>query len=122
YTQICTPLIFYLQSIITKMVSTFEGEQSHFINCASIRFVRLKPQSQIKAEIIGPFFSAELLVQFIFHLFLLSLKRKRVKINCPRSSAKKNRPNVTIRDSASTWIAKLLDRALIDLSFNKLLY
>ncbi|KYN19462.1 hypothetical protein ALC57_08229 [Trachymyrmex cornetzi] len=104
------------------MVSyTFEGEQSPSINCASIRFVRLKPQSQIKAEIIGPFFSAELLAQFIFHLFLLSLKRKRVKINCPRSSAKKNRPNVTSRDSANTWIAKLLDKALIDLSFNKLL-
>ncbi|KYN06601.1 hypothetical protein ALC62_02455, partial [Cyphomyrmex costatus] len=67
------------------------------INCVSIQFARLKMQLQIKgikAEIIGLFFLAELFVRFIFHLFLLTLKRKKVK-RIPRVSSNKLQIRVT---------------------------
>ncbi|KYQ50130.1 hypothetical protein ALC60_10786 [Trachymyrmex zeteki] len=37
-------------------------------------------------------------------------------------SRQANSITLLVRDSAYTWIAKLLDKALIDLSFNKLLH
>jgi hypothetical protein len=50
---------------------------------------------KFKATIVDLFFLAGFLAQFI-SLFLSMAERKREKINCARSSIKKNRPSMFI--------------------------